>query len=724
MVVLLAGAYGEFTDALISKLDKDGHRVYLLTGTRNKTASVRRVHEKYDYQYEDECIGDVVGSIMPDVVIFMGAYDTGYAWEDPRRDSTRYISGLMNLLTAAAASKVKRFLYLSSEEVYGHSYPNAIREEEEPSAKTLRAAAIAQGESTCREFVRSARLQVTVLRLDNVYGIPDKKKLQDNSCFQKCLQGLKTGKITANSRISFSLLYLNDAVEFVYRIACEEEVKRNIYHLSSMELITEMQLARWLKESFGGSVEIIDNTVGDEYRVMLDAGHFQEEFGLNIYTDAQKGIKNVAEYMIKNAQEFLTADDSGIGTGKRFWLGFKRLFWATVPFIESLVCFAFVYFFREPAASSSYFARLDLYLLYVILFSIVYGQQQAVTAALLSMAGYIVQSGMGGSYLDVLLDYDTYVWIAQLFIVGMSIGYIKDQLLIIRREDDAEIRYLKGQYDDIVEINNSNVRARQVFETEIINQKDSLGKIYAITSSLEHYEPAEILFRAAEVISNLMNSPDVVIYRASDDGYAHLSSATSPAARKLGSTIRYTELGGMYEDLEARRIFVNRRMDETLPVMAEGVYDDGGLRLILMVWSLSFERMNLNQANKLVVIAELIDDALIRADNYLDSLGNVRHMEGTCIVNPKDFTALVGMYIDAERKGLSENSLLRIETEGRPVAEVSDILKKRLRETDYIGLSEQGGLYVLLDNTDDAGAEFVISKFASDGIKAVLEEIV
>ena len=110
------------------------------------------------------------------------------------------------------------------------------------------------------------------------------------------------------------------------------------------------------------------------------------------------------------------------------------------------------------------------------------------------------------------MDYSTYVWMAQLFIVGMSVGYMKDQIRYIRDQDDEQIHYLNGQLGDIADINDSNVRMKHTFERQIVNQKDSLGKIYEITSQLDQRGPEEVLFYAVQVLSKLMETQDAAIY--------------------------------------------------------------------------------------------------------------------------------------------------------------------------------------------------------------------
>ena len=41
-------------------------------------------------------------NVNPDLVIFLGAYDTNYDWSDARRESVRFTADLTNLLSAYA----------------------------------------------------------------------------------------------------------------------------------------------------------------------------------------------------------------------------------------------------------------------------------------------------------------------------------------------------------------------------------------------------------------------------------------------------------------------------------------------------------------------------------------------------------------------------------------------------------------------------------------------
>ena len=55
----------------------------------------------------------------------------------------------------------------------------------------------------------------------------------------------------------------------------------------------------------------------------------------------------------------------------------------------------------------------------------------------------------------------------------------------------------------------------------------------------------------------------------------------------------------------------------------------------------------------------------------------------------------------------------------RPDGEAGEILEQKLRQTDYIGILD-GGLHVLLSNTDEENAKGVILRFGEEGLKSIL----
>ena len=719
MIAFLIGGEGRFMDAMINKLNKDGHRVYLLTGSKNSQTSYQKVFEKYNFEYDSDSIREILVSANPDVVIFMGAYDSRYDWGNARKTSVQFTADLTNVISAYSSVKKGRFLYLSSQEVFGRSYVEDIKEDEPVSATSFRALALAQGEEICKSYYNTRGMQSIVVRMDHLYGTPKRGKMENNPCFQMTLEMLRDNKVSANSRNLFSMIHQNDAVQFLYQLATAEKLEHSIYHISSGSVISQMQLAHMVSNAAGSGIEVVDDTVGSGYRMVLSGERFEKEFGRKIFVSYEEGVKKTVQYMKKHSSSFLNPQDSGAGLGNHLWRSICQIFWLLVPYLENLVCFIPFFMLNNRAVSSQYFSKLDFYLLYVLLFAIVYGQQQAIFSALLATAGYCFRQMYDKTGFEVLLDYNTYVWMAQLFIVGMVVGYMKDQIKNIRNQDEDQIQYLNGQLGDMSDINDSNVRMKHTFERQIVNQKDSLGKIYEITSQLDQRGPEEVLFYASQVLSKLMETDDAAIYTVANKDYARLFSFTSQTAKKLGKSIRYSDMKDMYDELLAHRVYINKTMDSNYPLMACAVYSEDQMQTILMLWGLPWERMNLAETNRLTVVGYLIQNAVVRASRYLDALRERRYVEDSDILGNEAFKQLVNAFFDAKRNGLTECCLLKIQHTAENFKETAQRLEKKLRQTDYFGVLSDD-LYVLLPNTDDEDAEGVIARFKKEGFESTI----
>ena len=173
----------------------------------------------------------------------------------------------------------------------------------------------------------------------------------------------------------------------------------------------------------------------------------------------------------------------------------------------------------------------------------------------------------------------------KLFILGLVVGYMRDQIRTMRAESAELEEHLSRQIVDIRDINESNVRVREVMEQQLVGQKDSLGKIYSITKQLDQSMPDEVVFHAVEMLTKLMETKDVAFYSVVNDDYARLFSASSEKARSLGNSIRYREMTEIYDELLEEKVYINKTMDERYPLMVRGIYEDGKLQMVIMLWA-------------------------------------------------------------------------------------------------------------------------------------------
>jgi hypothetical protein len=203
--------------------------------------------------------------------------------------------------------------------------------------------------------------------------------------------------------------------------------------------------------------------------------------------------------------------------------------------------------------------------------------------------------------------------------------------------------------------------------------------------------------------------------------FARLFASTSKKARGLGNSIEYPKMTKMYEEISADRVFINRDMDPDYPLMADAITSEEEMQLIIMVWGIPWDRMNLGQANMLRIAGYLIQNAVLRANRYMDALENTRYESGTDVLSVDAFSSLVRAFISAEQRDLTECCILRVDSE-KPVDEdkMATAVGKTLRNSDYLGRLPDGGLYILLSNTSDENAGYVINRIKGEGYRAVI----
>ena len=493
-------------------------------------------------------------------------------------------------------------------------------------------------------------------------------------------------------------------------------------HCTSFLVVSELELAAMVQEHMDGTANVVTSS-GGKGRCVLSGIRFEKEYGVHAFGDLNKNIEKMAAYMQKHKATFVNEDKLKLPWWKILWNKWKWLIRAIFPFVENLICFIPFFMLNNRTVGSRYFANLDPFLLYVLLFAIVYGQQQATFSAMCAVAGYMFRQMYTRSGFEVLLDYNTYVWIAQLFILGLVVGYMRDQIKTMRMESEELEAHLSRQITDIKDINESNVRVKRVMEQQLIDQKDSIGKIYTITQTLDQYMPDEVMFYAVEMLMKLMQTKDVALYNVVNRDYARIFSASSAKARILGNSIRYKEMTEVYEELEEEKVYINKTMDPRYPLMARAIYEDGSIKMIIMLWGLSWEKMTLGQANFLTVVSYLIQNAVLRAQRYIQALEEKRYSEeGSRILSQEAFKPLVKSYMDAEAKDLAECVLLKVDVVNEQFRQLDETMAKKLRDSDYLGIMPDGNLYVLLANTTKENTSFVQERFEQNGYSTEIVE--
>ena len=475
-------------------------------------------------------ITEVFSSVSPDVTVFTGAYDGTFTWEDERNDSVSYISSVMNILSAYSSAENGRFIYISSDAVFPADNEHRYSEEDEVSAFEPRSTAFVQAEDICRQFRTDMNKDIIIARIGGYYHLPKTPEEMDDFISEFCVSYLKNGTISIPDDRAIMPLAQSDAIFFLSRIALAPAHRFSVYHISSGNQLTAGELKNMIADAAESSGYVIPSTesmsqktesVGrvsaglrrfferkaDRDRVvnadnrsksifvhlryrqaMLNADRFREEFGINRLSEFGKDIENIVAHILKHRKQFLRLNAVRLPLFDVIAKEMVWLFHNLLPFVENILCFFGFFLLNNSLSGSKYFGRIDFYLIYVLLFAILYGQQQAVFSAFLATAGFLFVHLRGSPDSGVLLDFSTYVWIVQLFIFGLTVGYLKDRLSAQKAVALYDYEHMTQQIDDVRDINESNVRVKDALQTQIMLSAEEMARIAECWRLRKNYE--------------------------------------------------------------------------------------------------------------------------------------------------------------------------------------------------------------------------------------------
>ena len=706
--VLVCGSYqGAFQVKLCQRLKKERQEVFVLSNDSVKERKTSAVFQDYRFPYDSESVMNVISSISPDVVIFCGALDATYDWNKGVSKTVEYVAGIMNVMTCATVANVKKFIYLSSLDVFEGNTERSIGEEEIPIPTTQRQKSILQGEKICLSASdKNEDTKIAVVRMPQVYGICEKRA--ENSICNEMADAICNGrKVELNQSEVHHLMYLDDAVDAVYKILMheQEEVQR-VYHIVPQSAVNQEVIS----DAFESMMDKKDSIAikEKEQKVRFTSAtqkelDFSEKYtlgeGLTFFFKQYSELpKKTVEKESKKKQVKEQAKPFG-------------------PILETILAFVLVQLFISITGNAAFHDVIDVYLVYVLVIAVVLGAVPSVLAVVLSILGKYYMLFATNHTLAVFTDYTNYLWILQIFSLAVLTGYLKDWYARSVGEMKRENDYLKKEIDSLKSINDSNVEVKDVFERRLVNYKDSYAKVYDIISKLDDLESKSILFKAARVVADVMESKDVAVYTyEAKSGFCRLMASTSELARKNGKSFRLSDYAEVLEKLNDKQIYMNRRLEEDMPMFAAGTYNGDTLEIVIMVWSMDLVNVSLHQSNLLTMLTKLMERSTTRALRYMESVKNSTYIADTMVMEAKAFGDMLDIYCAGEAEGVLEYTLLKVSSYEGTTEKLYEDLSHMTRGTDYLGIDTEGETYILLTNSNEADSEWVMRRCSEHNI--------
>ncbi|MBV8550400.1 MAG: NAD-dependent epimerase/dehydratase family protein [Acidobacteriaceae bacterium] len=247
--------------------------------------------------YADICDADAVRSLAEDtevVIHIAGPPSVRLSFDDAAEFVRVHAAGTACLLQACARCGVRRFIYISSAEVYGRPRVDFVGEDHPLEARSPYAAAKIGAETLVGVYQRIFGLETIVFRPFSVYGPGASRE----SVVSRIISAARAGEPIQldDFRPVRDYCFVNDIAAAIVR-ACVAPAANQVFNLGTMRGTSVFELAQTVLQVLGRPLELRENIEdrrpqrADIQRLVADNRRVVKELGWSPLTSLEAGLE-------------------------------------------------------------------------------------------------------------------------------------------------------------------------------------------------------------------------------------------------------------------------------------------------------------------------------------------------------------------------------------------------------------------------------------------------
>jgi len=304
--VLVTGGAGFIGSELVRQLSGRGFSVCavdnLVNGRRENLDGV--LGDSVELVVEDVRDGKSMATLLRDmdVVFHLACLGVRHSIHSPLENHEVNASATLGLLNAARTNGVKRFVYVSSSEVYGTARTAPITEEHPTLPMTVYGASKLAGEAYTRAFWETYRYPTVVLRPFNAYGPRCHHEGDSGEVIPKFMLRCLAGKpmvIFGDGTQTRDFTFVGDTAGGILAAALSDASIGQTVNLGSGKEIQVRELANTIAQTLGRpNAEIIqvEPRPGDVLRLLADSSKAKRLLNFEPTVSLRDGITRLRDW--------------------------------------------------------------------------------------------------------------------------------------------------------------------------------------------------------------------------------------------------------------------------------------------------------------------------------------------------------------------------------------------------------------------------------------------
>ena len=600
----------------------------------------------------------------------------------PRSDRDGDLGTLRRFLHAIRNRQTQMLMVSGPESEFTYPENADVRD----TSKSLMSRA---SEELCLYYARTYRLEAKIIRSPYLYA-SDRNGVTAyfNHLFEQAESGTLSFCEQKNQQTCF--LCADDLAELIYRMFDDWTAESEIFHVPNVFNFTYGDLADVISAAFPG----LSVTFGEDRPQCYPAD--DHVLRLRYGWSPRYSLKQDLPPVLQRWKEARAQEQSGKHPIWDFLRNHSK------PWIAFEICVTFMLeeLLRTAVQGNSQLGTVDLRLFFVVIVGTMYGLNAGVFAAALACAGMALSYASKGASFAPLF-YDTSNWLAFVvyFVAGAVCGYVqlrnRENLRFMRDENSLlreRLAFLRDLYHDVLD-------DRRMLRGQIIGRRDSFGKMYAMTRELDEVLPRKLYYATIRIMQDTLGGDSFGIYRIDNGGrFAHLMAASPQTESLFSKSALLENYANIVTALDHGRLWVNRNLEQNLPMYAAGVRADGKLAVVIVLAKAQPDQMNLYFQNLFTIMCGLVESAMVRAFDYENVARQTRLVPGTEFLNTQAFLPKVLAANELKRNHMGNHLLLRVEDAWQ---DDGSRLMGAIRQTDEAGVLQDGNVYVLMDQVSE-----------------------
>ncbi len=279
MKTLVTGGAGFIGSAVIDKLQREGHEIFVIDNLsfgKREFIHIPDSHFFLNDILDEDSIDKIFNKVRPDIVIHLAAvHFIPYCNQHPFESSDINIRGTIHILNAARKYNTSKVFFASTAAVYP-IYDNAVSERHQTGPMDIYGLSKLAGEHLCNEFHLMTGIPTIICRFFNAFGpnetnphlIPEIQK-QVNSGLRK----IKLGNLTPKR----DFIHTSDMANAVHALL--HKIDKGI---------DTFNLGRGIEYSVVDIVEAFSRESGEKIEIEVDPARVRKVERMHLLADVSK----------------------------------------------------------------------------------------------------------------------------------------------------------------------------------------------------------------------------------------------------------------------------------------------------------------------------------------------------------------------------------------------------------------------------------------------------